>query len=132
MKILLMLLMLLKVTATVSPVFGEEKDYRDYKGLWGCETTKDFGYQSGKIHNFEKTKFFAKVTEKTVIISGDTIGESTIMIMQDRMAKSELIGYGFMTFFKLHNGVFAMTSMHLHGSEPATFTHIGTCERFDA
>lgn len=114
-----------------TPVYGGEKNYKDYKGVWTCETTKYFGYQNGKIVHFENTKFLAKVTEKTVTISGDAMGETTILIMQDGMAKPELIAHGFMAFFKLHNGAFAMASLHLSGIEPITFNHIGTCEESD-
>ena len=101
MKTFLQFVLILLLTFIVTPIYGEEKDY---KGLWACETAKDFGYQNGRIVNFKNTKLSVTVTEKTVTISGGTIGEITIMVMQDELAKPELIAHGFMTFFKLHNG----------------------------
>ena len=45
MKTITQLILILLLTFTVAPAYGEEEDF---KGIWACMTTNAFGYQNGK------------------------------------------------------------------------------------
>ena len=142
MKPITQLILIVLLTFTVVPVYGDDlkngkaSAFKNiYKGMWACMSTKYFGYKDGEIKHYTDEKFIMKIMEDTISFSGDKglsgrDGKKYNIAPMDIILKSPFLGAvgGGVELFHFEDGAFGRVSIF---SPEITYTQIGTCEKFD-
>ncbi len=134
MKPITQLILILLLTFTFVPVYGEE----DHKGMWACMITEGFGYEDGRHKTYGLEKFTMKVTEETISpLKGTGLGDETLKIInkEDIVLRNDVVtgtssdGMVFKLNFKTEEFIWAHIFNH---DTPAYIASIGNCQKFDA
>jgi hypothetical protein len=131
MKKLILALLLIVVIST--PVHADDLNNGEapalknkYQGMWACMSTKYFGYRDGEIKHYRDEKFIMKVMADTITFSHDDEDFAPNKIV---LALTTLLSVrGAVELFQFDGKKYGRVSM---SSPEATYTQIGTCEKFD-